>query len=197
MIQELCVPSAGFISCLAWVLLSDSEEDVFVFGASDGNIHLYEWSKGHPLFTFCSITVVHKGAIESLAWDSIHCCLASVGNSEARLWNVSPKASKLFCKCSYWLLVHLSWLLSESFVSLTPNAAKQPYVARAVHFCNNGSSLLVCYLESGFVYATSIPLVYWPHLPVDFASQLIHRNSDGRKKWMGTCMWSFNFPTLA
>ena len=101
MIQELCVPSAGFISCLAWVLLSDSEEDVCVFGASNGNIHLYERSKGHPLFTFCSITVAHEGTIESLAWDSVHRRLASVGNSKARLWNVSPEASKSFCKRSY------------------------------------------------------------------------------------------------
>ena len=66
MIQELCVPSAGFISCLIWVLLSNSEEEAFVFGASNGNIHLYKQSKGHPLFTFCSIMVVHKGTIESL-----------------------------------------------------------------------------------------------------------------------------------
>jgi len=36
MIQEVCVPSAGFISCLEWIRLSD-QEDVFVFGASDGN----------------------------------------------------------------------------------------------------------------------------------------------------------------
>ena len=108
MIQEFCVPSAGFISCLAWIKLSDGEEDMFVFGASDGNIHLYERSKGHSLFTLYSITVAHEGAIESLAWDSIHCHLASVGNSEVRLWNVSPKASKSVCERSYRLLVHLS-----------------------------------------------------------------------------------------
>ena len=41
--------------------------------------------------------------------------------------------------------------LSESFVSLISNAEKQPYVAHAVHFCNNGPSLLASYLESGFM----------------------------------------------
>ena len=101
MIQEFCVPSAGFISCLAWIKLSDGEEDVFVFGASDRNIHLYEQSKDHPLFAFCLVTVAHEGAIESLTWDSIHHCLASVGDSEVSLWNVSPKASKSFCKRNY------------------------------------------------------------------------------------------------
>ena len=35
MIQEVCVPSTGFISCLKWIGLSD-QEDTFVFGASDG-----------------------------------------------------------------------------------------------------------------------------------------------------------------
>ena len=103
MLQEFCVPSAGFISCLVWIKLSDGEEDTFVFGASDGNIHLYKWSKDHPLCTFCSIVVAHKGTIESLAWDSVHCHLASVGNSEVGLWNVSSKASK-----SSYLVSHLS-----------------------------------------------------------------------------------------
>ena len=73
---EFCVPSAGFISCLAWIKLSNGEKVTFVFRASDGSIHLYEWSKGYPHFAFCSVTVAHEGAIESLAWDSIHCCYA-------------------------------------------------------------------------------------------------------------------------
>ena len=41
MLQEICAPSAGFISCLAWIKLADRDEDSFVFSASDGNIHLY------------------------------------------------------------------------------------------------------------------------------------------------------------
>ena len=74
---------------------------MFVFGASNGNTHLYERSKGHSLFAFCSVTVVHEGAIESLAWDFVHHCLASVGDSEVGLWDVSPEASKSFCKRNY------------------------------------------------------------------------------------------------
>ncbi|KAG6381506.1 WD40-repeat-containing domain protein [Boletus reticuloceps] len=135
MIQEYCVPSAGFVSCLAWVNLSN-EEDAFVFGASDGNIHLYARGKDSPLFAFCSVTLAHEGTIESVAWDSIHRRLASVGNGEVRLWKVGDEA--------------------KSFVQLTIDAEKQPYVARAVHFCDSGSSLLVSYLESGFVFCFTI-----------------------------------------
>ena len=67
MIQEFCVPSAGFISCLAWVKFSDGGEDMFIFGASDGNIHLYERRKDVPLFAFSSIILAHDGAIEGFA----------------------------------------------------------------------------------------------------------------------------------
>ncbi|KAG6372572.1 WD40-repeat-containing domain protein [Boletus reticuloceps] len=129
MIQEFCVPSAGFISCLTWIYLSNEEEDAFVFGASDGNIYLYARGKDQPLFAFCSLTLVHEGAIESLAWDTVHRRLASVGNAN-----------------------NLTESLLESLVQLIINAEKQPYVACTVHFCDNGSSLLVSYLESGFVY---------------------------------------------
>jgi hypothetical protein len=41
--------------------------------------------------------------------------------------------------------------ISETLVLSPINAEKQPYVACTVHFCDNGSSLLVSYLESGFV----------------------------------------------
>jgi hypothetical protein len=67
MIQEFCVPSAGFISCLAWVKFSNEGEDRFIFRAFDGNIHLYERQTDVPLFAFCSIILAHDGAIEGFA----------------------------------------------------------------------------------------------------------------------------------
>ena len=96
MTQEFCVPSAGFVSCLAWIKLSDRGEDTFIFGASDGNIHLYERRKDAPLFAFRSIILAHEGAIEGFAWDSVHCRLASVGSGEVKLWNVSPESSEFY-----------------------------------------------------------------------------------------------------
>ncbi|KAI9455841.1 WD40-repeat-containing domain protein [Boletus coccyginus] len=136
MTQEICVPSAGFISCLAWLKLTDRDEDAFVFGASDGNIHLYQRSEDSPLFTFSSICFAHCGAIESLAWDSQHHRLASVGDGEARVWKVAPD--------------------HNSFIPLPARSEKQPYVARSVHFLDDGSNILICYLESGFVCCHSI-----------------------------------------
>lgn len=117
MIQEFCVPSAGFISCLAWVKFSNGGEDAFIFGASDGNIHLYERRKDVPLFAFCSIILAHDGAIEGFAWDSVHCRLASVGNGEVKLWNVIPESSELY-----------SWLsTTDSFTCHFRNPCFVPY----------------------------------------------------------------------
>ncbi|KIK73991.1 hypothetical protein PAXRUDRAFT_176947, partial [Paxillus rubicundulus Ve08.2h10] len=135
MMQEISVPSAGFISCLACVKLSDENKDAFVFGASDGNIHLYEQRKDTPLFSFSSITLTNAGTVESLAWDLVHCHLASVGDGEVQVWKVGP---------------------DELLVSSINNTEKHPYIARSVHFCDDGSSVLVSYLESSFVFCYTI-----------------------------------------
>ena len=40
---------------------------------------------------------------------------------------------------------------TESLTPVLSDLEKQPYVARAVHFSDEDSSLLISYLESGFV----------------------------------------------
>jgi hypothetical protein len=40
-------------------------------------------------------------------------------------------------------------VLSETLTSIISQPDKQPYVARTVHFYDNGASLLVSFLESG------------------------------------------------
>ena len=54
---------------------------------------LYRRCKDQPLFSFCSITLAHGGAIESFAWDPVRSRLASVDNGEVKLWNISSEAS--------------------------------------------------------------------------------------------------------
>ena len=44
MIQELFVPAAGYISAIIWIDFDDHGESAFAFGASDGNIQIYERS---------------------------------------------------------------------------------------------------------------------------------------------------------
>ncbi|KAG2151554.1 WD40-repeat-containing domain protein, partial [Suillus bovinus] len=44
----------------------------------------------------------------------------------------------------------------ETLVSITLQPEKQPYVAHAVHFYDNGASLLVSFLESGEIFCYSI-----------------------------------------
>ena len=148
MTQEICVPSAGFISCLAWLKLTDRDEDTFIFGASDRNIHLYRQPKDSPLFTFSLICLMHCGAIESLAWNPQHRQLASVGNGEAHMWKVAPDLSKYRIRCTSILLTCAP---SDSFIPLTARSKKQPYMACSVHFLDDGSNILVCYLESRYV----------------------------------------------
>jgi WD40 repeat protein len=150
MVQELCIPSAGYISCLAWLKLGDHDEDSFVFGASDGNIHLFQCSKDSPPFFFVSITAAHAGAIESLTWDSHHRRLASVGARELCVWNVALDLSK-FLNVFHTSLIRKLYP-TEFFLPTNKIVAKQPYVARSVHFLDDGNSVLVCYLESGQVY---------------------------------------------
>ncbi|KAF9220242.1 hypothetical protein BS17DRAFT_662116, partial [Gyrodon lividus] len=65
----------------------------FVFGTSDGNIHLYEQGKDTPIFSV-SIMLAHAGTIELIAWNSDHHHLASMGNGELQVWKPCPDGSK-------------------------------------------------------------------------------------------------------
>lgn len=42
MIQEIHSPAAGYISAIIWADVDDRGETMFAFGASDGNIQMYE-----------------------------------------------------------------------------------------------------------------------------------------------------------
>jgi hypothetical protein len=44
MIQEIFAPGAGYISAIIWMDFDDHGESAFAFGASDGNIQIYERS---------------------------------------------------------------------------------------------------------------------------------------------------------
>ena len=125
MLQEICTPSAGFISCLAWIKLADRDEDSFVFGASGGNIHLYQCMNEHPVFCFLSITLAHVGAVEFLEWDPHHHQLASIGDGEVHVWKASPDQSMYYSFIFPSFFPQSSTLThAESFVSLPSKAEK-------------------------------------------------------------------------
>ncbi|KAG1900889.1 uncharacterized protein F5891DRAFT_951364, partial [Suillus fuscotomentosus] len=92
MMQEINVPAAGYISAITWMDVDDRGETMFAFRSSDGNIQLYE-RLNDALFEFCSSTIAHSGAIESLAWDANHCQLASAGDGSAQVWNLTADSS--------------------------------------------------------------------------------------------------------
>ncbi|KAG2137110.1 uncharacterized protein EDB93DRAFT_1106661 [Suillus bovinus] len=115
---------------ITWIDVDDHGETTFAFGASDGNIQIYE-RINDALFEFCSTTIGHSGPVELLAWDPMHRQLASASDSWPHIWNFTP---------------------DKNLVSITSKLDKQPYVARTVHFYDNGASILVSYLESGEMY---------------------------------------------
>ncbi|KAG0692287.1 WD40 repeat-like protein [Suillus ampliporus] len=134
MIQEIFTPAAGYISAITWIHINNHSKASFAFGASDGNIQVYERSND-ALFEFQSITISHSGAVESLAWDPVHQRLASAAGGRPHVWNLTT---------------------NKTLVSITSQSKKQPYVARTVHFYDNGASLLVSFLESGEIFCYSI-----------------------------------------
>ncbi|KAG2088927.1 WD40-repeat-containing domain protein [Suillus discolor] len=134
MIQEIFAPASGFISAITWMDVDDRGETTFAFGASDGNIQVYE-RIDNVLFQFQSITPGHTGAVESLAWDPVHCRLASAGDGHPHVWNFTS---------------------DRTLKTITSQLDKQPYIARTVHFYDNGASLLVSFLESSEVFCYSV-----------------------------------------
>ncbi|KAG2742115.1 WD40 repeat-like protein, partial [Suillus brevipes Sb2] len=140
MIQEIFAPGAGYISAIIWMDFDDHGESAFAFGASDGNIQIYERSND-VLFEFRSTTIGHSGAVESLAWDPVH-----------RRWSPLHLALDARYRPSSMMLI----ILSETLTSIISQPDKQLYVARTVHFFDNGASLLVSFLESGEIFCYSI-----------------------------------------
>ncbi|KAG1843889.1 hypothetical protein F4604DRAFT_1596475, partial [Suillus subluteus] len=102
-------------------------------------------------FKFCSTTIGHSGPVESLAWDPVHHRLASAGDGRPHVWNFTPDSSL----SNHQYLCCIDFVL-ETLISITSKLNKQLYVARMVHFYNNGASLLVTYLESGEIFCYSI-----------------------------------------
>ncbi|KAG1717326.1 WD40-repeat-containing domain protein, partial [Suillus occidentalis] len=135
MIQEIFTPAAGYISAITWMDVDDGGETTFAFGASDGNIQVYERSND-ALFVFQSTTMSHSGAVESLAWDPVHRRLASAAGGRPHLWTLTQD--------------------SDLAIIIISQTEKQPYIARTVHFYDNGASLLVSFLESGEIFCYSI-----------------------------------------
>ncbi|KAG1795523.1 uncharacterized protein BJ212DRAFT_1489728 [Suillus subaureus] len=134
MIQEIVSPVAGYISAITWIDVDDRGETTFAFGASDGNIQIYE-RIDDALSNFAVLPLGHSGLVELLAWDPVHHRLASASDGRPHIWNFTP---------------------DKNLVSITSKLDKQPYVAHTVHFYDNGASILVSYLESGEIFCYSI-----------------------------------------
>ncbi|KAG2094394.1 uncharacterized protein F5147DRAFT_778998 [Suillus discolor] len=163
MIQEIFTPAAGYISAITWMHVDDRSEASFAFGASDGNIQVYERSN-EALFEFQSTTIGHSSAVESLAWDPVHRRLASAGSGRPHVWKFTS---------------------DKTLVPITSHPEKQPYVARTVHFYDNGASLLVSFLESGEMLVDDCILVFSQTLAFRFCYSIEPWDLKWRKKVQG------------
>ncbi|KAF8582125.1 hypothetical protein K439DRAFT_1352038, partial [Ramaria rubella] len=68
----------------------------------------------------------HGAHVESTDFDPLHRRLATVGNGEAKIWNVN-----------------IDWTMT-----LYHSEESRALIARSVHFFNKGRSVMVTYLES-------------------------------------------------
>ncbi|KLO04086.1 WD40 repeat-like protein, partial [Schizopora paradoxa] len=123
------------ISSIVWIVLNDSTEPAFVFGCADGSLHLYKKQTCQRMFEFIAMETCHNSAVESLAFNPIHCRLASIGGDFPQVWKLTAAGT----------------------MALISNSTEQkPLVARNIFFCDDGASIVVCYLESQELMCLSI-----------------------------------------
>lgn len=93
------------------------------------------------------------GPIEDLAFDPVHCRLASVGGGHPQVWSMNEDCECWVSVRSLFRIVSTRNLGRLAPVIKHPNV--KPLIAKNVVFCDDGMSLLVFYLESHEVWVIS------------------------------------------
>ncbi|KAH7906571.1 WD40-repeat-containing domain protein [Hygrophoropsis aurantiaca] len=126
----------GPISAIKWIVTNMAfVHDPFVVGCADGSLQLYEKSTETSKFTLTSITDAHAGAVEDFDWEPRHQRLASCGHGSPQVWSLQGQ---------------------RTFTALVQSPPRHPFIARTVKFVDDGSNLLVCYLESHQIECFSV-----------------------------------------
>ncbi|TDL17607.1 WD40 repeat-like protein, partial [Rickenella mellea] len=125
-LQNISRPFSGPISAICWITLGLDNDPGFVYGCADGSLHIYR-RKEDSTFHFCSMTMAHNGSIEGVTFDPIHRRVASIGSGSPQVWTLS---------------------VVGNLTSIVPSPPTSTFIARSINFCDNGSSVLVGYLES-------------------------------------------------
>lgn len=98
-------------------------------------------------FEFVCLTTAHLGAVEDIAVDGNYKRVATVGGGSPVVWMLGRDGEYYFVLRSA-VCVTIAWILG----TLTQLAPQQPvpenFIARTVHFYDDGASIIVTYLES-------------------------------------------------
>ncbi|TDL24059.1 WD40 repeat-like protein, partial [Rickenella mellea] len=137
-IQHISCVVNGAVGAVAWITFG-TVDSAFVFGCADGTLHVYR-RQCDSQFQFCTTSIAHSGPVEGIAFDRTHRKVATVGGGGPQVWNVS-----------------ITGLLTP--VVQTP--PHQRFVPRGVEFCDNGASIVVCYLESHDMYVICYAIEPW------------------------------------
>ncbi|KLO05670.1 WD40 repeat-like protein, partial [Schizopora paradoxa] len=125
-VMKIDVPFNGAIGAAVWLTFDEGKMG-FAFGCADGSIHIYwERKDSRNMFDFISM-VDSPGPIECLSFDAAHRRLASVGGGCLQVWKLTE---------------------TGSLVKFNEERVQKPVVAKFVKFIDEGSSVIVCYLES-------------------------------------------------
>ncbi|KIJ32730.1 hypothetical protein M422DRAFT_184039, partial [Sphaerobolus stellatus SS14] len=113
----------GDVTDIAWVSLQPTALSL-IFGCADGSIHIM--NANLAAFRHTRIIEAFAGPVEKLDFDPFQQRLAAVGEGELKVWDVNG-----------------GWSISLHATELSTG-----FIAKTVHFFDQGRGILVGFLES-------------------------------------------------
>ncbi|KAF8875832.1 WD40-repeat-containing domain protein, partial [Infundibulicybe gibba] len=88
-IQIISIVFNGPVSAATWMpLAANGLAQTFIFGCSNGSLHVYHCAHHEPTYDYASSFPSHEGAIKDISYDPRHHWVASVGGGVLKVWSV-------------------------------------------------------------------------------------------------------------
>ncbi len=97
------------------------------------------------IYDFISMETRHNGPVESLAFDPVHCRLASAGGGVPQVWKFSAAGVCLISASISNIFLNLDL---GTMTPILKSTEERIAIARNIFFCDDGASIVLCYLES-------------------------------------------------
>ncbi|KIJ24044.1 hypothetical protein M422DRAFT_195187, partial [Sphaerobolus stellatus SS14] len=135
----VCCNANGDITDIVWVSLQPNALSL-IFACADGTIHIMNSS----LEEFKHIRTINgfAGPVEKIDFDPFQQRLAAVGEGELKVWDVKIDCKFLSCTNGLNADVDLG------SISLHATKLSTEFIAKTVHFFDQGRGILVGFLES-------------------------------------------------